>query len=64
MEINKKLIPCLALIFVFLNIDWDFEMLKFFKDKDFSFQKKSEAFEQKTILLWITYFSASALGLG
>ena len=62
MEINKKLILCLALIFVFLNMDWDFKMLKI-KDEDFSFRNKSEAFEQKTILLWNAFWGASALGL-
>ena len=54
MEINEKLvIPFLTLIFLFtMNMDLDFDILKYFEGKKLDFSNKSEASEVKKILLW------------
>ena len=58
---QKFLIPCLAcltLIFIFINIDLDFKILK-----NFTFLNKSEESEVKIILLWNKFCHNRALGL-
>ena len=56
MEINRKIIiiPCLALIFIYMSKDFnlDFEINKYFKAKKLTFPNKTEPSETKRILLW------------
>ena len=54
MEINNQflVIPCLTLVFIFIKLNLDFKIYKYYEVKNLSYLKKSEPSGIKRILVW------------